>query len=474
MADILRAMEDAGTQQFYSVNPSTGLATLIGTTSIDGPSGLGYADGLMYTFAEDTNLLTRLNPSTGAIISSFASGINDVQAVTLLSRNVGYILQALNQLYIFSVATETVAFVAAITLSGSPLDLDSIAIDATGVLYGVTYLTGVKSIYTIHRTTGVATIVGSTGFTGASTIDLGVGASDTLYAIFNTQLYTINKSTGARTLVGTLTGGTGWIGIASGEDLGIAGSASLTYGTFDMPLGFKVTSIERGRAIPAVKHPRYDGARQQEGTRSGIRVTIEGGIYKGPLDQSNFRDRQDELRSSLGQGPSRLYLYSDRYYRDMEPESEPDRYIPTGFDRIDDIAISFIGPDPCMYDRNENSVLWHNPSGSPATKTYTHAGNTYALPTFAFLVGGTGTPTINWTIRNTRTGKLFNLAGAIAAGSTITVNCLTKAVTVSSTDRRDLFEYGFLTLESGDNLFQVTQTSGVISLVTATWTDRWE
>lgn len=248
----------------------------------------------------------------------------------------------------------------------------------------------------------------------------------------------------------------------------------LKLGSYTFPLGFKVVQVERGRSIGASKLARTDGNRQQRGLRNGVRVTVEGGIYKGPLDTSSVRDRQDALREALAAGPAKLWLYSDRFYRCMEVENEPDSYIATGFNRIDDITISFVGPDPGLYEPTTNTDTWTAPAGSPATRTITYAGNMIGQPEMTFVVGGAGAQSINWTVTNTSTGDSFTLIGSVTGGDSIVLNSIKKTVLIGTTDYRSLFNLLFLTLAEGPNALTITQTTGTISSVTTTWQERWE
>jgi hypothetical protein len=79
---------------------------------------------------------------------------------------------------------------APITLGGSALEINDLAAQpGTGLLFGTSLSTTtfVNSIYTIDKVTGVATLVGSTGVTGAT---LAFGPDGTLYqtsSVFGAQ-----------------------------------------------------------------------------------------------------------------------------------------------------------------------------------------------------------------------------------------------------------------------------------------------
>jgi hypothetical protein len=247
----------------------------------------------------------------------------------------------------------------------------------------------------------------------------------------------------------------------------------LKFGTYTLPGGFKVVSIERGRTIGHQKLARATGARQTAGYRNGVRVQVAGGIYRGPMDSSVVRDRQDTLRAALAQGPSRLWLYDDRYYRCMEPEQEPESYLATGFDRMADLQISFLGPDPLMFDVTPGTDVWSGFS-SGDTREITVGGNAPAAPLLSITVGGAGAVSLAATITNETTGEAFTLTGDVEGGDVIEVDSLYQTVQIDGADRRDLFDLLFPHLTPGANTLEAEWTSGSISGIVTDWDPRWE
>jgi len=86
--------------------------------------------------------------------------------------------------------------------------MDALAVNASNVLYGMSQSPSGDpnpSLYTINKTTGATTFIGSTAQTGNN---LGGLAFDpltgVLYSAFNGELYTVNTSTGAVTAVGAI------------------------------------------------------------------------------------------------------------------------------------------------------------------------------------------------------------------------------------------------------------------------------
>jgi hypothetical protein len=251
--------------------------------------------------------------------------------------------------------------------------------------------------------------------------------------------------------------------------------ASVLYklGDFTFPRGTTVQGIQRGRTIGSQKLARATGNRQTAGSRNGISIALRVPIVKGPFDTSDHRTRVDALRAALAVGPARFWLYSDRYYRCCEAQAEPEDFGDTGFNRVDEMHVTIIGPDPLMFSSTDSTDTWTSPT-SGGTRTVTAGGNAPAAPSLSLTVGGSGAETIDWEIENSTTGEVFTLAGDVTAGDVIVVNTLAKTVKIGTTDRKDLFDGLFLSLAAGANSLTNTQTaSSIASLVTA-WTDRYE
>jgi len=107
-----------------------------------------------------------------------------------------------------NLATDTATVIGS---SGNGVVLTDIAFDASGNLWGIDF----NHLYTVNKSTGHATLVGTTGLTTGN--GLVFGSTGTLYAsnnnASNTYLYTINTTTAAATAL------TGSIGYHSAGDL---------------------------------------------------------------------------------------------------------------------------------------------------------------------------------------------------------------------------------------------------------------
>ncbi len=152
-------------EQFGTIDLSTGAFTQIDASEGIAMAGLGVAGGNLYTetYANFNPTLDEINPATGAL-SAVGNG---------------------------GAAVELFAF-------GS----------TTSGLYALGGSTTDFTLYSINRSTGVATAIGLTGFGQGGAYSLSTNSS-TLYFTqgSNSTLYTINTSTGASTAVGSLGGG---------------------------------------------------------------------------------------------------------------------------------------------------------------------------------------------------------------------------------------------------------------------------
>ncbi|HUI06077.1 MAG TPA: PEP-CTERM sorting domain-containing protein [Verrucomicrobiae bacterium] len=148
-----------GAANFYSVNPDTGAATLIGPIGFNQVGAIDFdASGTLYAVgnrvSDGTQVLLKINPATGA-------------------------------------GTE----IGPTTLSANVQDISFRNSD--GALFGYS----VGSIYTFNIATGAATLLGSTGDGFPSGNGLAFSPFDTLYKADNNNLSTIDQSSGVATPV---------------------------------------------------------------------------------------------------------------------------------------------------------------------------------------------------------------------------------------------------------------------------------
>lgn len=243
------------------------------------------------------------------------------------------------------------------------------------------------------------------------------------------------------------------------------------FGSVDLPLGFAPLDDSLGRDIQPAKLPRTDGARVIQGYAGEKVIMVGGMLIHGPISNlgahTNLRAAVDALKAQLADGLQNLYLYDDRYYRDVQARSVGVSFVERRYDKIANIDIEFLSGDPFLYYHSESSDIWNTPNG---TRVVTTLGNAYSVPLYKFT---SASATINWSFTNDTTGKSFTLAGVITAGQVIEVDVREKTVVIGATDKMDLFEGQFPELESGANSLTVALTTGTITRLETRWRDRW-
>lgn len=190
----------SNTGQLYAINPTSGAASLVTSSSVIAPVLSGTAFGVDFNPTVDrirvvsnTGQNLRLNPNDGSLSAtdtSLAYAVGDVNFGTTPA---------------VSAAAYTNSFAGATTTT----------------LYVIDPVNGVLAIQNPPNA-GVLNTVGSLGVTGngSSGFDIAPTAGGTAYAIITnagtgaSNLYTVNLTTGAATLVGQLSGATTYNGLA--------------------------------------------------------------------------------------------------------------------------------------------------------------------------------------------------------------------------------------------------------------------
>jgi hypothetical protein len=159
----------------YSISPSSGVPSLIGSTVGYGlyrmafsPNGVLYAIGFN---GLNFGLLLTINPSTGAALAG--------------------------PLFTGGPAQTIGAFGGVVTEYPPPTDL---AFRSDGALFAIYSFD--SALYTISPATGVATPLGTAGAVSGQT--LAFDANNVLYVADNINLYTVNQSTAVATIVAPL------------------------------------------------------------------------------------------------------------------------------------------------------------------------------------------------------------------------------------------------------------------------------
>lgn len=194
---------DANQDVLYQVNPATGAVTAIGTTALSGlttPGGLAWDGTSMYTIDLEGGELFTLDLATGTPTLVGTNGLNGWQG--LAARPTDGALFAVTQTNTLYSINKTTGAATAIG-SGTGALITALTFNAGGVLWGINFFDG--QFGTIDTATGAFTAVGTTdpGFQGLS-----FDSTGTAYVSnSNTDtLYTLDLGTGAATLVGAMTG----------------------------------------------------------------------------------------------------------------------------------------------------------------------------------------------------------------------------------------------------------------------------
>jgi DNA-binding beta-propeller fold protein YncE len=213
----LLATEWANSSNLYSVNTTTGTATLIGNTGLSNLIGLVVdVDSTVYTISEEPNSrLWTLNPTTGAASLIGNLGFNLQEGDMTVDPITGnmYVADGWgDNLYIVNKNTATASLVGSFGAVGR--DISGLQFIGS-TLYGIAHRDGaVDALVTINKLTGTASFVGETGtnFGVISAFGRDPATGKVLIAGplsdfgSNNQLFEINLTSGAATLVGPLTG----------------------------------------------------------------------------------------------------------------------------------------------------------------------------------------------------------------------------------------------------------------------------
>ena len=215
--------------QMYSINTSTGAATLIGQTGVNEIDGLAIRPSTSELFGMFTNsngsTLYRMSSQHGDALFTRNLGIPNLRAITFsLSGDTLYGGTTNGRLYRLNLTTGDTTYIG--TASGKIYS--GLAISPTsGLLWASVRppLAGRDSIYTVDRTIGATTGIGRTGL-NLITPYIAFNPNGNLFAIIGSgaqtnSLYSIDTLTAASTLIGS-TGVTGIQAIAM-KTTGVSG-----------------------------------------------------------------------------------------------------------------------------------------------------------------------------------------------------------------------------------------------------------
>lgn len=250
----------------------------------------------------------------------------------------------------------------------------------------------------------------------------------------------------------------------------------LRFGTYTFPNTYFPAERPLANIVPSSKLPRSIGARQITGYPDSVRLSIKGGLVKGPIKTRGLVSldaTRDDILAALSAGPANLYFgRDDRYYRNAQYDRFSDSYGPTGYGRVVDNDIGFIVPDPRQFAVAASADTW-TVSGSAQTHGVTAGGTAAAEPIISITVSGVGAKTIAYTITNTTTGQAFTLTGNVTGGDVIVVNCIDKTVTIASVDKLTLFDGQWPSLQVGANSWSEAYVTNALSQIVFSWQDRY-
>jgi hypothetical protein len=211
---LLYGITNAGV--LFTVDPTTLFTNTLGTVP-GGVAVIGVATNgtNLYTFDRNTNRILQIDPNNANVLNTIDVGLGAAVIgegdLTYSSSTQGFISSAqfpTASYYSFTLGSPGSNTLLHTDSTASRVFLDGLAVEA-GTLFGLQQ--GGAGFYTVNTTTGIPTLVGSTGITG---IAYGFGGlafnsnnSTTYGALANnnlSNLYTINTGTGVATLLGAI------------------------------------------------------------------------------------------------------------------------------------------------------------------------------------------------------------------------------------------------------------------------------
>lgn len=191
-------------EEFISVDPATGMGTLIGMldSSMDA-FGLSTRGTDIYAYDQNTNRLRQMDPLTAHTLKTIDIGVTTIgegsiafrsDGVGLLARSFG----STGMLWSFDLTVPVSTLIDTLEFG-----LDGLDFNADDILYGLSQMS--YNLYTINPENAEATLIGPTGLISQTTLGgLAFSSDGTLYSVLNDALYTINPETGTATLIGPI------------------------------------------------------------------------------------------------------------------------------------------------------------------------------------------------------------------------------------------------------------------------------
>ncbi len=203
-----------GNGSVFTVDPSTGSATLVGNSEFDDVDNFKSLTiephtGFMYglTNVSGYAVISRINSALGDAYNLYSLPLLDMYSISFDTS--GTLYGILKSGKIYQIDINTGAYDTVIT---ADQNINSAAFDPmTNQLYATAFVavgTNKDRIYTIDLSTGTTTVVGNTGF-GVLTNDLDFDESGNLYGVVgstsqNNNFISIDKTNGTGTTIGSL------------------------------------------------------------------------------------------------------------------------------------------------------------------------------------------------------------------------------------------------------------------------------
>ncbi|NNE09863.1 MAG: T9SS type A sorting domain-containing protein [Gemmatimonadetes bacterium] len=228
-------------RELVSVNPATGVATVIGSHFVNDVPGLAInATGSIYGGGGATqggDSLYSIDRSTGLATPIGDMGFHYLRALAFNDLDALYAIGGLGADTLFFVDTATAVATPIIPVTGA--ELDGMAFDPSdGTLYGVGSWSNLDdTLYQISFGSGVASAVGSFGL-GAEVGDIYFDGAGNLFGTVGggaaNDFVSVNKTTGAATVIGA-TGSSALTGLSYFPEIapGVDGIAYATTGVND-------------------------------------------------------------------------------------------------------------------------------------------------------------------------------------------------------------------------------------------------
>ena len=181
--------------KLYTLDPATGSAGLIGPTGMQSVTDIAFHGPTLYGVTSSQFL--RLNPDTGQAIGIGATGFN-TNGLAVSEEGTVYGGTTAGQLIKIDPVTGVGTLIG--PFGGGMTSGGDLVLDANGVLYGALNSGNTVALARIDRNTGVATVIGGTGFNNL--YGLAIHCCRLYGCTGSGELLHINAANGAANVIG--------------------------------------------------------------------------------------------------------------------------------------------------------------------------------------------------------------------------------------------------------------------------------